>query len=293
MVRIAVVMFLVAAVAITLWLWRGDAPSGTVSDEQAVATEDDMAPPLDAEEPDKASEELATIDGEAEFGSYQDWLDSLTPTEFAELSSWMESHGFFGALEGERGMLSQHFGDYGTYSVEALRELANSSNDPKAQLILGWRLSESGDHEQARPYLEQAAINGYTAPLHRIRDFHRDQARNPQLSDEEQREHREQELAWLEVMNRRMAPMSDFERQAQSIMQESGIITSVPEVDTDSVDALAEQFYDELEQRRLQQGKGAFSNQRPPMGDAFERNLEPMLDELRKEVAAITEAQSQ
>lgn len=279
----------VAAGLLMAFLVLRDEPvdmSGESEDETRVI---DVSEDPTADDPETtevvASESEEAISG-AGSTDYREWLNSLTPTEFEQLEDWLENHGYFGGLRSERGMQAQHFGDYGSYSDESLRQLADNANDAKAQLILGWRLSEEGEHEAARPYLEQAAVNGYTSPLRRLREDHGRKALDDDLPQAERREHYEKSLAWANVAARRQSPMAEFEQKLFDIAREHGFRDHLPEADPESVERLTEEFYRELETRRQQRDLGPFDNSRPEIGDEFEHHLQSELDSFRERIAA-------
>ncbi len=150
--------------------------------------------------------------------------------------------------------------DYNTYSAETLIELAKSG-DAYANLIISTQLVKADKYEAAIPYLYEDSINGYSSSMYKLGTayFIKFLARETFPDDKPALV---ESLAWAEAAKLRGDPIGDSANRYLDHEREEFIIS---ENEYNEILTRAQNIYNEIQEKRLNRGKGLFDNSAPEL----------------------------
>ncbi len=145
---------------------------------------------------------------------------------------------------------------YDIYDIESLT--AMSESDPLAKLFLARKLWKNGENEQAKLYLEESAVNGYTSALTDLIRIHIDEgdllnkSGNAEGADNAFIE----AIAWSYVVNFRFRPDDIKLPKPYALKSEPNRLKEL----TEEAEIRGMKIYSDLKLKRLESGLGDFDN---------------------------------
>ncbi len=150
--------------------------------------------------------------------------------------------------------------DYNTYSAETLIELAKSG-DAYANLIISTKLVIADKYEAAIPYLYEDSINGYSSSMYKLGHAYLLKFQMPETFPADKSALLES-LAWAEAAQLRGDPYGESADRYIDHEREEYRIT---ENEYNEILTRAQNIYNEIQEKRLNRGKGLFDNSTPEL----------------------------